>query len=109
MTGVLPAEFTGLGRGVVNDIWVSTDGWFGVLGNREERLPQVHVFEMVARLKPGVTPERAAAQLDAAIRGQGKWKPAPSGAPGTSLDARVAPDWQSSLIKGGGLTALRNE
>lgn len=103
VAGVMPEEFTGTVRGIVTDVWVSNDAWFTVLGNREEQESRDGQFEIVARLKPGVTAQRAAAQLDAAIRGAGKHKPAPPGATGTVLFANFAPSWKASLILGGGL------
>jgi len=106
VTGVLPAQFTGLERGVVNDVWVSMDAWFDVLGASEEKHGRSGQFEFVARLKPGVTPQRAAAVLDAAIRGPGKHKPAPAGSTGTWLEARFAPGWKNSLLFGGGLALV---
>jgi putative ABC transport system permease protein len=103
VTGVMPAQFTGLERGVANDVWMSMDAWFDVLGNTFEKRGRSGQFEFVARLKPGVTQERAAALLDAAIRGPGKHKPAPAGVQGTRLEARFAPGWRANLIYGGGL------
>lgn len=70
VTGVLPAEFGGLERGVANDIWVSTDAWFDVLsrGDRNDRGDQ---FEIILRLRPGINADTVAARLDASIRGPG--------------------------------------
>jgi hypothetical protein len=51
-------------------------------------------------------PEQAATVLDTAIRGEGKHRPAPSGTPGTCLEARLAPKWMASLLIGGGLSVL---
>src|SRR5207244_1432954 len=87
VTGVMPAEFGGLSRGVANDLWISTDAWFDVLkgGHRYNRGDQ---FEFILRLKPGVSAEAAAAQLDASIRGPGKRKPAGEGPRGTVLQAQ---------------------
>ena len=101
VAGVMPAEFTGLARGVACDVWVGTDAWFDVL-NSENRNVRDSQFEIVVRLKSGVTPERAAAQLDAAIRGPGKRRPAPAGTSATYLKAQFAPDWRKSLVIGGG-------
>ena len=106
VTGVLPAEFTGLVRGIANDVWVSAEAWFGVLGNRDERQARDGQFEIVARLKTGVSPERAAAQMDAAIRGPDKHKPAPVGVPGTYLIASFALSWKQKLIAGAALLLL---
>lgn len=103
VAGVMPEEFTGLVRGTITDVWVSTDAWFTVLGHRDEQQSRDGQFEMVARLKPGVTARRAAAQLDAAIRGADKHKPAPAGATGTVLAAEFAPSWSDSVTYGGGL------
>ena len=103
VAGVMPAEFTGLERGTATDIWISTESWFEVLRNWSERQNRTGQFEIVARLKPGADPQRVAAQLDAAIRGPGKHKPAPVGMPGTVLEARFALRWTDSLILGGGL------
>ena len=97
VAGVLPDEFTGLVRGVACDVWVSTDAWFGVLGRGYERQEPIGNFEIIARLKPGVSAERLAAQLDSAIRGPGKHKPAPAGAAPTLLSARFGMDWRQGL------------
>ena len=106
VNGVMPAQFTGLQRGVANDVWLSMDTWFDVLGQAAEKQGRNGQFEFVARLKPGVTPERAAALLDAVIRGPGKHKPAPAGSPGTWLEGRFAPGWKASLLFGGGLALV---
>ncbi|HKW99840.1 MAG TPA: ADOP family duplicated permease [Bryobacteraceae bacterium] len=106
VAGVLPPEFTGLGRGIVNDVWVSAGAWFDVMGNRDERQSRDGQFEMIARLKPGITAERAAAQFDAAIRGAAKHKPAPKNAAGTFLEAAFAPGWRATLFGGGGLLLM---
>jgi predicted permease len=103
VAAVMPEEFTGLARGVTTDVWVSTDAWFTVLGRRGDQRSRSGQFEIVARLRPGVTAQRAAAQLDAAIRGAGKHKPAPAGTTGTVLEAEFAPSRTESLTYGGGL------
>ena len=104
VAGVMPPEFTGLVRGVPNDIWIRLEDWFNLLGRaREKGERDAGNFEMIVRLKPGVSPQRAAAQFDAAIRGVGRRKPAPAGEPGTILEAIFAPGWRSTLIDGGGL------
>jgi len=102
IAGVMPEQFTGLERGILTDVWVGTDAWFDVLGRRGDRDSRRGQFEIAARLKPGVTPERVAAQFDAAIRGAEKHKPAPPSAPGTWLRS-YAPKWTASLLLGGGL------
>ncbi len=72
VAGVMPKEFGGLVRGVANDVWISNDAWFNVFGHRGDEHSRDGQYEIVMRLKPAVTAERAAAQLDAAIRGAGK-------------------------------------
>ena len=106
VSGVMPAEFTGLMRGVATDVWVSTDAWFDVLGNRAERQQRSGQFEIVARLRPGTSRESASAQLDAAIRGEGKRKPAPAGAAGIVLKQSFAPNWKTNLAVGGGMLVM---
>jgi predicted permease len=103
VAGVMPEEFRGLSRGLATDVWVSADSWFTVLHNRRERTGRRGQFEMVARLKPGITPQRAAAQWEAAIRGPGKHKLAPAGATGTVLTAGFGSNWAANLKVGGGL------
>jgi predicted permease len=106
VNGVMPAEFTGLERAVAIDVFVGMDTWFDVLGHAEEKQGRNGQFESVARLKPGVTPARAGALLDAAIRGPGKHKPAPAGSAGTWLEGRFALGWKSGLLYGGGLALV---
>jgi predicted permease len=101
VAGVLPPEFSGLVRGVANDVWVSTDAWFGVLGQVSERQDRSGVFQMVARLRPGISREHAAAVFDAAIRGAGKHKPAAAGMAPTILIQRFATEWRKQLTMGG--------
>jgi predicted permease len=105
VAGVMPAEFIGLNRGVTTDVWVSTGAAFDVLGldNRQARNGE---FEMVARLKPGVSAARAAAVLDTAIRGGDKHKAVPAGIAGTWMESKFALGWSGSAIFGGGLLLI---
>jgi len=105
VAGVMPEEFVGLRRGVVTDVWMSVDAWFASSGQGEKQ-DRNGQFEIVARLKPGTTPLRAAAALDAAIRGPGKHKPAPAGSPGTWMETAFAPGWTKDLMLGGGLLLI---
>ena len=107
VAGVMPAEFTGLARGVPTDVWVGVEDWFNDPGEADERYQRNGHggFQIIARLKPGVNWQRAAAQFDAAIRGSGKYKPAPAGV-GTILERPFAPEWNRTLIFGGGLSLL---
>lgn len=103
IAGVMPEEFSGLMRGVPNDVFVNMEDWFSLPERARERYARDGQgnFEILARLRPGVTPQRAAARFDAAIRGVGKYKPAPGGKTGTYLEARFAPDWRDTVIGGG--------
>lgn len=103
VAGVMPETFTGLQRGILVGVWVSTDAWFTTLGNREEEHSREGQFEIAARFRAPLTAVNAAAQLDAAIRGPGKHKPAPAGASGTSLECFVR--WKQDLLFGGGMVA----
>ena len=104
IAGVMPEEFYGIVRGIATDVWMSNDAWFNVMGNRNDQVYRGGQFEIVARLKPGVTAQHAAAALDSAIRGPGKHKPAPVGATATVLESKFAPNWVTGILFGGGLT-----
>jgi predicted permease len=104
VAGVMPKTFTGLQRGILVGVWVSTDAWFHTLGAREEEQSRDGDFEIAARFRAPLTASRAAAQLDATIRGSGKHKPAPRGAAGTALECFVR--WKNDLIYGGGMAAV---
>lgn len=103
VAGVMPERFNGIVRGIATDVWMSNDAWFHVIGSRNEEVNRGGQFRILARLKPGVTSEHAAAVLDSAIRGPGKHKPAPAGATGTALEPHFAPNWAADIIFGGGL------
>ncbi|MGO9010857.1 MAG: ADOP family duplicated permease [Bryobacteraceae bacterium] len=104
VAGVMPEAFTGLERGILVSVWVSTDAWFHTLGNREEEQSRESQFEIAARFRAPLTAARAAAELDAAIRGPGKHKPAPRGVAGTSVECLVR--WKDDVIFGGGMMAV---
>ncbi len=104
VAGVMPEAFTGLERGILIGVWVSTDAWFHTLGNREEEQSRDGQFDIAARFRAPLSPAGAEAQLDAAIRGPGKHKPAPRGVAGTSLECLVR--WKNDVIFGGGMMAV---
>ena len=106
VAGVMPAEFSGLQRGISVDVWIGMDAWFHVFGASEEETDRGGQIEMVARLKPGVNVARASAVLDAAIRGEGKHKPASAGSRGTLLESNYAMGWSDDLEFGGGLLLI---
>src|SRR5208283_848361 len=105
VAGVMPEAFSGLARGILVGVWVSMDAWFHTLGHRGEEQSRDGQFELAARLGPTMTAARAEAELDAAIRGPGKHKPAPRGVAGTSLECFVKP-WLFDAMLGGGIMAV---
>jgi len=105
VAGVMPEVFTGLQRGVLTGVWISADAWFHTFGNREEEQSREGQFEIAVRLRAPLTEARAEAQLDAAIRGPGKHKPAPRGAAGTALRC-FAQTVAGNVLIGGGMLAV---
>jgi predicted permease len=105
VAGVMPETFTGFERGMAIGVWVSADAWFDALGSRSEEQSRNGQFEVVARFHAPLTAARAAAELDAAIRGPQKHKPAPASVSGTWLQCFVKP-WQDQLLAGGGMAFL---
>jgi predicted permease len=59
--GVAPARFHGLERGIPTDLWlsVSSEASAGSLSERSDR-----EYEVLGRMRPGVTPAEARAELD---------------------------------------------
>jgi predicted permease len=105
VAGVMPEAFTGLGRGILIGVWVSADAWFHTLGAKEEEQSRDGQFEIAARFRAPLTEARAEAQLDAAIRGPGKHKPAPRGVAGTTVQSFMQP-LRAYVVIGGGMTAV---
>jgi len=105
VAGVMPEVFASLQRGIAVGVWISADAWFHTFGNRDEEQSREGQFEIAARFRAPLTEARAEAQLDAAIRGEGKHKPAPRGVAGTTLRC-FAETVAGNLIIGGGMTAV---
>src|ERR1035438_2338269 len=105
VAGVTPEVYGGLQRGVLVGVWVSADAWFNTLGHREDEQSREGQFRVVARFRAPLTAARAAAELDAAIRGPEKHKPAPAAVSATWLECFVHP-WKDELILGGGLALV---
>jgi putative ABC transport system permease protein len=103
VAGIMEPGYTGLNRGVLTDVWMSTDAWFDVFGKANERIEQMGQFEILARLAPGVNPKQLAATLDTVLRGQGKRRAAPAGTAGTFIETPFARPWKTELILAGGL------
>ena len=66
--GVLPPRFSGTNRGLLVELFVPPQTFFGSLGYKEHLDQQVADFEVVARLRPGVTVQQAQREEDAALR-----------------------------------------
>jgi predicted permease len=105
VAGVMPETFTGFGRLISAGVWVSADAWFHTLGARDEEQSRKGQFEIAARFRAPLTAARAEAELDAAIRGPEKHKPAPASVAGTWLRSSVQP-WKADIILGGGLALV---
>jgi len=97
VAGVMPAEFAGNVRGVPNDVWINAYDYLNFLASPKERTSRNWQWEVAVRLKPGVARERAAALLDASIRGPEKHKLAPKGATATWLSQDYALSWREKL------------
>ena len=66
--GVLPPGFTGPNRGLVVDLFVPHQAEFGSLQLSEPENPRATDFELLGRLRPGVSPEQGRAELSAILR-----------------------------------------
>lgn len=66
--GVLPPAFSGLGRGLLVDLFVPPQTFFGSLGYEGQLDQTVADFEALARLRPGVTIEQAQREEGAILR-----------------------------------------
>jgi len=68
IAGVLPPAFSGTHRGLLVDLFVPPQTFFGSLGFRDHLDRHLADFEVVARLRPGVTAEQAQREEDATLR-----------------------------------------
>ena len=65
---VLPAGFSGTNRGLLVDLYVPPQTSFGSLGMALPGDVRFTDYEVVGRLRPGVRPEQARAEVDAILR-----------------------------------------
>jgi putative ABC transport system permease protein len=63
--GVAPQWFGGLQRGMATEVWLPLNAWSSP-GNLQGR--EIHDFELLGRLRPGVSPEKVRAELDTIAR-----------------------------------------
>jgi predicted permease len=69
VVGVMGPTFSGLQRGVVTDLWLSPAAWALTTNARSDIVErQSRQFEVLGRLKPGVSPQEALAQVAAVGR-----------------------------------------
>jgi predicted permease len=89
VVGILAPDFRGLGRGLVNDVWISLDTWsrfYATPAALDAR--RARNFEVVARLAPRATADQAASEL--ALLGA-RWASGhPDASQGRTLHARRA-------------------
>jgi len=68
VTGVLPAGFTGINRGLLVELFVPPETFFGSLDFKDHLDQHLADFEVVGRLRPGATIELARQEEEAALR-----------------------------------------
>ena len=68
IVGVLPPGFSGTHRGLLVELFVPPQTFFGSLGYKDRLDQHLADFEVAARLRPGVTVEQAQREEDATLR-----------------------------------------
>ena len=68
IVGVLPPGFSGTHRGLLVDLFVPPQTFFGSLGFKDHLDQHLADFEVLGRLRPGVTVEQAQREEDATLR-----------------------------------------
>ena len=68
VVGVLPPGFTGTNRGLLVDLFAPPETSFGSLRMASPNDVRFTDYEIVGRLRPGVGPDRACAEVDAILR-----------------------------------------
>ena len=68
ITGVLPAVFTGTNRGLLVELFVPPETFFGSLNFKDHLDQHLADFEVVGRLRPGATIELAEQEEEAVLR-----------------------------------------
>jgi len=68
IVGVLPPGFSGTHRGLLVDLFVPPQTFFGSLGFKDHLDPRMADFEVLARLRPAVTLEQAQREALAILR-----------------------------------------
>jgi putative ABC transport system permease protein len=68
IAGVLPPGFSGTNRGLLVELFVPPQTFFGSLGYKDHLDQHLADFEVAARLRPGVTVKQAQREEDATLR-----------------------------------------
>ena len=68
IVGVLPPDFSGTNRGLLVDLFVPPQTFFGSLGRDTSNDVRYSVYETVGRLRPGATVEQARTESEAVLR-----------------------------------------
>lgn len=66
--GILPPDFTGMNRGIAVDLFVPAQTYFGALAMARPNDVRFSDYEVLGRLRPGVTIEQARAEVEAIFR-----------------------------------------
>jgi predicted permease len=91
--GVLPPGFTGTNRGLLVEMFMPPQTYFGSLKYGSPDNVRYSSYEMIARLAPGATMEQARAESDGILRGV----EAASSAPGPERKMRLGPFGEGTL------------
>lgn len=102
---VLPRSFRELAPDADRDLWMSPRAWARIGGSEELSQPDFRWFDVIARIRDGVTPEAAAPEVASVAAALADSSPA-----GVRRGARVVSDSKFRLEQGGsnaaGLLAL---
>jgi predicted permease len=66
--GILPPGFTGMNRGIAVDLFVPSQTFFGALAMARPNDQRFSDYEVLGRLRPGVTAEQARTEVEALFR-----------------------------------------
>jgi predicted permease len=90
---VLPAGFTGIQRGILSDLFAPSQAYFGALHMANPGDLRFTDYDLIGRLRPGVTLTQAAAEWDGILRQMEREGLAPA----PDRKARIQPFTENSL------------
>ena len=99
--GVLPERFRDLEAATDRDLWLPPQTWHLLNGRQEFEQRDFRWFDIIARRRPGVGVERAAAEVDAFARGLAATYPASNQGRGGRVVSEL-----SYRLESGGVNAL---